>query len=70
MAHMNGCNSHMGGMPAGKAMSNKSQPANATTRNSLSKGGVNTDLGGGAKSGYKAKLPAGKADANNTKGCC
>ncbi len=37
-------------------------------RNSLSMGGVNTDLGGSAKSGVKQQLGKGKADANTMKG--
>jgi hypothetical protein len=37
-------------------------------RNSLSMGGVNSDLGGGAKSGIKQPLGKGKADANTMKG--
>jgi hypothetical protein len=37
-------------------------------RNNLSMGGVNKDLGGGATSGVKQALPAGRADANTMKG--
>lgn len=38
------------------------------SRNSMSMGGVNTDLGGSAKSGVKQPLAKGKADANTKKG--
>lgn len=47
MGFMNGCNSHMGGVST--ATNVKGRYTNdATARNSLSKGGVNKDLGGGA----------------------
>lgn len=47
MAFMNGCNSHMGGVAT--ATNVKGRYTNdATARNSLSKAGVNKDLGGGA----------------------
>jgi hypothetical protein len=36
-------------------------------RNNLSIGGVNKDLGGGAKSSYGPKLPAGKASMECSK---
>lgn len=47
MAYLGGCNSHMGGVST--ATNVKGRYTNdATARNSLSKGGVNKDLGGGA----------------------
>jgi len=63
MATMNGVNSHMGGAVAGKSAGVNRYAHAATERASMTKGGVNTDLGGGAK---PAKLPlaAGKATVN------
>lgn len=67
MAKMNGVNAHMGGTSgsagpqAGGRMSPKS-----FARNGLSKGGVNKDLGGGARSGVKQGLAAGKASSSPT----
>ena len=57
MASMNGVNKHMGGY-SGKTPA-ASQPFNATKRGNMSKGGVNTDLGGGAKASHGPKLAAG-----------
>lgn len=47
MGFMNGCNSHMGGVSTATDVKGR-YTKDATTRNSLSKGGVNKDLGGGA----------------------
>lgn len=63
MAKMNGCNDHMGGAVAGKSAGANRYAHAATERASMSKGGVNTDVGGGAKP-YKPCLPAGKATVN------
>jgi hypothetical protein len=65
-ATMGGCNAHF-------ENHKKSQGAKRVTpgtfaRNNLSQGGVNTDLGGSAKSGIKQPLGKGKADANTMKG--
>ena len=62
---MNGVNKHLGGMHTGDNGKSGSFPNNATNRNSMSKGGVNTDLGGGAKSGAPQQVPAGKANDGN-----
>ena len=48
MASMNGCNSHMGGVSTANVKGRYEN--NATSRAQLTKGGVNTDLGGGATS--------------------
>lgn len=67
MAKMNGCNSHMGGTGCSSASQAKGRMAPSSfARNGLSKGGVNKDLGGGAKSGVKQALPAGKASSSPT----
>ena len=47
MAKMGGVNEHLGGMHTGDNGKSGSFPNNATTRRSLSMGGVNRDLGGG-----------------------
>lgn len=47
MGFMNGCNSHMGGMTDGTHVKGR-YSNDSTTRNSMSKGGVNKSLGGGA----------------------
>ncbi len=68
MAEMNGVNKHMGGYNIKKPSHGKGR-MNSTTfaRNNLAMGGVNTDLGGSAKSGVKQQLGKGKVNAN-TKG--
>jgi hypothetical protein len=63
---MGGCNDHMGGMKSNGEAQGKGRVSPKTScRNSLSKGGVNKDLGGGAKSGVKQKLAAGKASSQS-----
>jgi hypothetical protein len=47
MAKMGGVNEHLGGMHVGDNGKSGSFPNSATQRGSLSKGGVNKDLGGG-----------------------
>ena len=47
MGFMNGCNSHMGGVSTATDVKGR-YTKDATTRNNLTKGGVNKDLGGGA----------------------
>lgn len=47
MAKMGGSETHLGGMHVGDNGRSGSYSNGATTRRSLSKGGVNTDLGGG-----------------------
>ena len=63
MASLGGCNDHYHKMlkPQGKGRMTPS----TFSRNALSKGGVNSDLGGGAKSGVKQQLGAGKASDGN-----
>lgn len=62
MAKMNGCNDHMGGTRSdAKAQGKNRLSPNTFSRNSLSKGGVNTDLGGGATTAHKRPIKAGKA---------
>lgn len=63
MATMNGCNSHMGGAVAGKSAGANRYAHAATERASMIKGGVNMDVGGGAKP-YTPPLAAGKATVN------
>jgi hypothetical protein len=65
MAKMNGCNSHFESSKQAQGKGRKTPGDFA--RNGLSKGGVNKDLGGGAKSGVKQGLGAGRANMN-TKG--
>lgn len=67
MAKMNGCNAHMGGTnaAAGSQGGGRMVPK-SFARNGLSKGGVNKDLSGGATSGVKQQLKAGKASAGPT----
>lgn len=50
MAKMNGCNE---GMVAPSGSYSKRMNPNDFARNNLSKGGVNLDLGGGAKDNYE-----------------
>ena len=47
MASLGGCNSHMGGVSTAQNVKGRYKN-NATNRSQLTKGGVNTDLGGGA----------------------
>lgn len=47
MARMNGCNDHFESMK--KAQGKNTVRPGEFARNNMSKGGVNTDLGGGAK---------------------
>lgn len=65
MAKMGGVNEHLGGMHVGDNGKSGSFPNNATQRGSLSKGGVNKDLGGGATSGAPQQVAAGKANDGN-----
>lgn len=62
---MNGADEHMGGMHRGDNGRSGSFPNDATKRRSLSMGGVNTDLGGGATSGAPQQLGVGKANDGN-----
>lgn len=67
MAKMNGVNAHMGGMKGdGGAQAGGRVAPRTFARNGLSKGGVNKDLGGGATSGVKQGLRAGKASSSPT----
>jgi len=67
MAKMNGCNDHMGGTKSdARAQGSNRMTPKSFARNNLSKGGVNKDLGGGATSGAKQQLPAGKASSSPT----
>ncbi len=67
MAKMNGVNAHMGGMKGdGGPQSGGRMAPRSFARNGLSKGGVNKDLSGGATSGVKQQLRAGKASAGPT----
>lgn len=65
MAKMNGCNAHFENHKAAQG-NGRITPA-AFARNSLSKGGVNTDLGGGAKSGSGGSVKAGGASQGKHK---
>lgn len=65
MAKMNGVNEHIGGMHVGNNGAGGSFSNGATARRGLSKGGVNKDLGGGAKSGTPQQLGVGKASDGN-----
>jgi hypothetical protein len=65
MGKMNGCNDHMGGTRGDARAQGRSRIAPSSFgRNNLSKGGVNKDLGGGATSGVKQGLRAGKASSS------
>jgi len=67
MAKMNGCNAHMGGTNGAASAQGKGRTAPSSfARNSLSKGGVNTDLGGGAGN-RKASVGAGGASQGKYK---
>lgn len=57
MAKMGGCNAHY--YDTLKAQGKTRKTPGEFARNGLSKGGVNKDLGGGAKSGAKQGLKAG-----------
>jgi hypothetical protein len=59
MARMNGCNDHFEKMK--KAQGKNTVTPGAFARNNMSKGGVNTDLGGGAKGGSGGSVKAGGA---------
>ena len=65
MATMNGCNSHMGGVSTATNVKGRYEN-NATNRAQLTKGGVNTDLGGGATS--KGSPGAGKVNLQRKAG--
>jgi hypothetical protein len=65
MAKMKGSEEFLGGLHVGDNGRSGSFPNEATRRVGLSKGGVNKDLGGGAKSGAPQQVPAGKANDGN-----
>lgn len=62
MAKMDGVNAHFHAMKQAQGAMRVTPGTYA--RNGLSKGGVNQDLGGGATSGTKQALGAGKASAS------
>lgn len=62
-AKMNGANAHFHAMR--KSQGTMRVTPGTFARNGLSKGGVNKDLGGGATSGVKQGLSAGKASADS-----
>lgn len=64
-ARMGGSDEFLGGMHVGDNGRSGSFINDATKRRGLTKGGVNTDLGGGATSGAPQQVPAGKANDGN-----
>jgi hypothetical protein len=67
MAEMNGCNKHMGGYRVAQPSHGKGRMTSTTfARNSLSMGGVNTDLGGGAPQKVKTSLGSSHKGRANT----
>lgn len=65
MASKGGCNAHFENHK--KAQGKNTVTPGSWSRNSLSKGGVNTDLGGGAKSGSGGAVKAAGASQGKYK---